>query len=167
MDCRVKPGNDNGESGQSFHSAGWSGGGRRRMNVKVAAAELAVQPVKQKIDHRRRVEREHLRHQKAADNGDAERPPQFRARADGNDQRQRAQHGGKRGHQDRPESRKAGLMDGLLRRQAQPPLAVEGEVHHHDAVLLHDADQQDDADEGDHRQFRAGDLEREQGAETG
>ena len=29
------------------------------------------------------------------------------------------------------------------------PLGPDGEVHHHDPVLLHDTDQQDDADEGD------------------
>ena len=35
---------------------------------------------------------------------------------------------------------------------AVAPLGGDGEVHHHDAVLLHDADQQDDADQRDHRQ---------------
>ena len=62
----------------------------------------------------------------------------------------------KRRHHDRPEARKAGLVNRLRRRQPALAFAVEREVHHHDAVLLDDADQQDDADEGDHRQLGAG-----------
>ena len=34
-------------------------------------------------------------------------------------------------------------------------LGLEGEVDHHDRVLLHDADQQDDADQRDHAQLGA------------
>jgi hypothetical protein len=39
----------------------------------VHAAPLAVQAVEQQVNHRRRVERQHLRHQQSADDGDAER----------------------------------------------------------------------------------------------
>ena len=63
-------------------------------SVETGAAQLAVQPVEQQVDHRRGVEREHLRHQKPADDGDAERPAQFGAGADGDHQRQRAEHRG-------------------------------------------------------------------------
>ena len=45
---------------------------------------------------------------------------------------------------------RAGLVDGPLRREAALALGLEREVDQHDAVLLDDADQQDDADEGDH-----------------
>ena len=45
--------------------------------------------------------------------------------------------------------------------------ALEREVHHHDAVLLDDADQQNDADEGDHRELGAEHLQRQQRAEAG
>ena len=43
-----------------------------------AAPQPAVQPIEQQIDHRRRVKREDLRHQQAADDGDAERAAQLR-----------------------------------------------------------------------------------------
>ena len=45
--------------------------------------------------------------------------------------------------------------------------AVEGEVDHHDRVLLHDADQQHDADDRDDRELGAADEEREDGAHPG
>jgi hypothetical protein len=41
-------------------------------------------------------------------------------------------------------------MDRLARALALDPFGVEGEIDHHDRVLLHDADQQDDADDADH-----------------
>ena len=62
-------------------------------------------------------------------------------------QRQRAEQRRERRHQDRPEALQAGLVDRLLRRQPALALGFEREVDHHDAVLLHDADQQDDADQ--------------------
>ena len=40
-------------------------------------------------------------------------------------------------------------MDRIARRHALVALRIEGEVDHHDRVLLDDADQQDDADDGD------------------
>ncbi len=45
--------------------------------------------------------------------------------------------------------KQAGLMDRLARALALDPLGLEGEVDHHDRVLLDDADQQDDADHRD------------------
>jgi hypothetical protein len=47
------------------------------------------------------------------------------------------------------------------------PLGFEGEVDHHDPVLLHQADEQDDADDGDHVQGLSGEVQREQCAERG
>ena len=35
-------------------------------------------------------------------------------------------------------------------------LGVQREIDHHDAVLLHNADEQDDADQRDHAEIRAG-----------
>ena len=45
------------------------------------------QPVDQEIDHGRRVQRQYLRDEQAADDGDAERPAQFGAGTGGQDQR--------------------------------------------------------------------------------
>ena len=44
---------------------------------------------------------------------------------------------------------------------------VEREIHDHDAVLLDDTDQQNDADKGDDGQRRIGDLQRQQRAKPG
>ena len=46
-------------------------------------------------------------------------------------------------------------------------LGLEREVDHDDAVLLHDADQEDDPDEGDQRQLGPEHLQRQQRAEAG
>ena len=64
-------------------------------------------------------------------------------------------HGGQRRHEDRTEAFHAGLANGLLRRQTPRPFGVEREVDKHDAVLLDDTDQQNDADKRDHRQVHA------------
>ena len=47
------------------------------------------------------------------------------------------------------------------------PLGLDGEVDHHDRVLLHDADQHDDADEGVDAEVQLEDHQREQRAEPG
>ena len=46
-------------------------------------------------------------------------------------------------------------------------LGVDGEVHHHDTVLLDDADQQDDADHGDQAEIVAEQHQRRDRAGTG
>src|SRR4029079_906188 len=134
---------------------------------KARSAEPAVQSVEQQIDHRRRVEREHLRDQQSANDGDTERAPKLGAGAYGDHQRQCTEHGGHRGHQDRAETGEAGVVNRPFRRETEPPFAVEREVHHHDAVLLHDADEENNADEGNDREFRAKQLQRKQRTETG
>ena len=85
---------------------------------------------------------------------------QLRADAGAEHQRQRAEHRRHRRHQDRPEAQQAGLIDRLARRHAFVALRLEREVDHHDRVLLHDADQQHDADDADDVEAGAGDLER-------
>ena len=63
---------------------------RRHLAATAAAREPARQPVEIEIDHRRGVERQPLGDQKAANDGDAERPTQFRSRARAQRQRQAA-----------------------------------------------------------------------------
>ena len=58
-----------------------------------------------------------------------------------------------RRHHDRPETQQAGLVDRLLRAFAFLPLGLQGKVDHHDRVLLHNADQQDDADQRDNAEL--------------
>ena len=81
------------------------------------ASDPVAEAVEIKIDDRRGVEREELREQQAADDGDAERPAQFRAGAVFQGQRQRAEQRGHGGHHDRAETQQAGLVDGFFRRQ--------------------------------------------------
>ena len=107
------------------------------------------------VDDRRRVQRQELAQQQAADDGHAERPAQFRPGAGTERQRQRAQQGGHGRHHDRPIAQPARLTDGFLGRASLVAFGVQREVHHHDGVLLHDADQQDDADQRDQIQVLA------------
>ena len=125
------------------------------------------QAVEHQIDHRRGEQRQHLADDQAADDGDAQRPAQFRAGAVAQHQRQRAEQRRHRGHQDRPEAQQAGLMDRLARRLALVALGLQREVDHHDGVLLDDADQQDDADDRDDVDVVAGDQQRDQRAGAG
>ena len=111
------------------------------------------------VDDRRREQRQRLAHDQAAHHGVAERLAQLRTRAAAERQRQRAEQRRHGGHHDRPEAQQAGLADGVVRRQMLLALRLDGEVHHHDAVFLHDADQQNDADQRHHRQI---DVEHQQ-----
>ena len=58
-------------------------------------------------------------------------------------------------------------MDRGLRRQPARPLGIERDVDHHDRVLLHDADQQDHADERDDRELGPAQHQRQRRAEPG
>ncbi len=77
----------------------------------------------------------------------AERLAQFRADAGSEDHRHRREEGGERRHQDRAEAEQAGLVDRVAGRLALLALRLEREIDHHDRVLLHDADQEHDADD--------------------
>ena len=67
------------------------------------------------VDHRRGVEREHLRNNEPADDRDAERLTQLRADPVSQRQRQRAEQRGHRRHHDRAKPNHARLVDRLLR----------------------------------------------------
>ncbi len=59
---------------------------------------------------------------------------------------QQRRHGG---HHDGTEPQQAGLINRFFWRLAFLTLGFQGEIDHHDGVLLHNADQQNDADERD------------------
>ncbi len=59
-----------------------------------------------------------------------------------------------------------GLIDRLARIEAVFALRLQGEVDHHDGVLLHDADQQHHPDQRDQAEFGAEEEQRENGART-
>ncbi len=130
-------------------------------------AERRAEPLEIEIDDRRRIERQRLAERQTADDGQAQRSPQLRADAVTEHQRQRAEHRRHRRHQDRAQAQQAGLIDRLARRQPLDALRFEGEVDHHDRVLLDDAYQQHDADDADDVEPGAGRVEREQRADAG
>ena len=82
-------------------------------------------------------------------------------------QRDAAQQRGHRGHHDGTEAQQAGFVDGFRRVLAVLALGFQCEVDHHDAVFLHDADEQDDADDGHHAEILTEEHEREQRADAG
>jgi hypothetical protein len=135
---------------------------RERSNCRVRA-----RPVEGEVDHRRGVQRQHLAHQQAADHGQAQRlaqlgampPPSISGSAPSSAARVVIRMGRKR-------SRQAWKM---ASRGARPAVAfgVEGEVDHHDRVLLDDADQQDDADHRNHVELVPGAEQRQQRADGG
>ncbi len=96
-----------------------------------------------------------------------QRTPQLRADAGTQHQRQGAEQGGEGRHQDRPKTQQAGLVDRFPRRHALLAFGGQREVDHHDGVLLHDADQQNDADDGDHVQLAARQPQRQQRPDPG
>ena len=131
------------------------------------AGESLRQVVEENVDHRRGVEGEHLAQEQAADHGDAQRPAQLRPDSRSDRQRDSAQQRGHGGHHDGTKAQQAGLVDRIGRVQAPLPFSFQGEVDHHDAVLFHDADEQDDADNCHHAQILVKQNEREQRAHAG
>src|SRR5580698_7852142 len=131
------------------------------------AEVLAPDTVEEEIDNRSGEEREHLRDEQTADDGDAERGAELRAGAAAECERNSAEERGHRGHHDGTEAQKAGLIDGLFGRHALFALGFESEVDHHDGVLFNDADQKDDSYKRDDREAVAGDEQRENGADAG
>ena len=119
-------------------------------------AQAIVEPVEIEIDHRRRVERQHLADEQPADDGDAERLAQFRAApcpsASGRPPSIAAivviMIGRKRSRQ--------ACVDRLVGLQSRARSASSAKSIIMMRVLLDDADQQDDADQRDDARDRSG-----------
>jgi hypothetical protein len=128
------------------------------------AAPAPTETVEVQVNHRCGEQGQNLAQQQAADHHQTQRLAQFRAGTGGQHQRHGTEQRGQGGHQDRPETQQGRLIDRRLRIHALIALCVEGEVDHHDRVLLHDTDQQNDADDRDHAQVIAAQDQRQQGA---
>ena len=126
-----------------------------------------AEPFHPDVDHGRGVEVEDLAHDEAADDRDAERLPQFRAVAVTQGQGHRTEQGRHGGHHDRAETQQAGPVDRVLRARPGPALVLDREIDHEDGVLLHDADEQDDADERHDREIGARDEQGQDRAAAG
>ena len=66
-----------------------------------------------------------------------------------------------------PETQQTGLINCLLRRFAFPALGLQSEIHHHDAVFLDDADQQDNPNKSNDAEFGAADEQCQDSPDSG
>src|SRR5579871_2639057 len=125
------------------------------------------QPIKEQIDHRRRKQRQRLRDDQATDDRDSQRPPQLTSCATAQRQRKTTKHRRHRRHHDRTEAQQACFVDRLPWSLAAFTLGYQRKVDHHDGVLLHDADQQDDADHRNNAQLHLEQQQRDKRADSG
>src|ERR1700690_817745 len=72
-----------------------------------------AQPVEVEIDHRSRIESEHLAHDQTANNRNSQGAAQLGSGTAAQGQRQSAQHRGHGGHQDRTQTQQARFIDGI------------------------------------------------------
>ena len=114
------------------------------------ATHSQPQAIQFEIDHGRRIKRDQLTQEQAADDGDAERTPKFRTCARPKGQRQSAEQRRHGGHQNWTEAQHASFKNGVSRVLALFALRHEREIDHHYGVLLDDPDEQHDADDRNH-----------------
>ena len=93
---------------------------RSFLTLRSRRCDASRQSVEGQVDHRRRVQRQQLADDQAADDGDTERAPQLRPNAAAERQRQRTQQRRQRGHQDRTEAQQARLIDRVAVRSCPP-----------------------------------------------
>ena len=129
--------------------------------------ESRGQAVEPEIDNRRGVQGEQLADQQTAHNRDSQGMTQFRSCASTKSQRQTAEQRCHGGHHDGTETQQAGLKNCFLRWFVFDSFRFEGEVNHHDGVLLHDANQQNDPDQANDTEIVAGDQQRQDGSDAG
>src|SRR5262249_36191238 len=112
-----------------------------------------LETVEVQVDDWCRVQRQQLAKNQAPDNRDAQWPPQLRSGPHAECQRQATQQRRHGGHDDGAEPQQTGLEDGGLWALALVAFGLEGEVDHHDGVLFHDTDEQNDTNHGDDAQI--------------
>src|ERR1019366_8997312 len=123
-----------------------------------------LQAVEVKVDHRGGEQGQYLAHHQPADDGDAQRAAQLASGAGAERQRQGSQHGGECGHQNGAETQQAGFENGVTGTLAFNAFGGQSEIDDQDAVLLHQADQQNDADHGDDAEVGVSQHQSQQGA---
>src|SRR5450759_4548120 len=126
-----------------------------------------AQVVKSQINDRRCKKRQYLTENKPSHHSNAQRMAQLRSDSGTDHQWKRTKQGGHSRHHNRPEAQQACLIYGFARRLAFFALSIKGKVNHHNGILLHDADEQDDTYDTDDAQVASGNHEREQRADPG
>src|SRR5665213_1296394 len=128
-------------------NAGFGGG------LRLGWSFFMGKPVHEDIYDRCRVQRQRLADNQSADHGDAKRPPQFRSRAGTEGQRQAAQQRRHGGHHNRTKTKQTGLINRVHGVLPFIALRLQRKIDHHDAVLLDDADEKNNANERNHAQI--------------
>ena len=105
--------------------------------------------IEEDVDDRRGVEREYLAQKKSANHGNAQRTTELRTHALTQSQRKTRQQCGHGGHHDGAEAQQAGIIDRIRGDLDMLSFSLNRKVDHHDSVLLDNADQENDADDGD------------------
>src|ERR1039457_6718314 len=132
--------------------------------ASAAPGEMPYHPILEvvhiEIDHGGRVQGQRLADDESADDGDAERSANLGTNSSAERQRNRAQHGGRGGHHDGTEADQRRFVNRFLRGLAGT-FYLKREVNHHDGVLLHDANQQNDANQRDHVELHVEEQKRQ------
>ncbi len=111
------------------------------MRLFVLAPEAMRDVVKKDVDDGRGIECQRLAQKQPANHRDPKRTPQLRPKTPAQGEREPAQQRGHGGHHDRTKAKQAGLINCIRRVLSILSLGLQRKVHHHDAVLFHDADQ--------------------------
>ena len=129
-------------------------------DVEFFALHSQPEPVKSQVKHRCGVEGQELTDNKSTDNTDPKRLPELRPSTGPQGQRQSSKKSRHGGHQDWAKAEQTCFKNGISRALPLLPFHLEGEIDHHDGVLFDNADQQHDADDGNHVEI---DSEKRQG----
>ena len=131
-----------------------------------APRHALAQPVQQYVDGGGGEQGHELAGEQAADDGHAQGLAQLGPLAKANGQRQCAQAGGQRGHEDGAQALEAGFAHGAARVQAPLAFGAQGKVDDEDGVFLDDANEQEHANEGHDGEFHLHGQKRQHGSEA-
>src|SRR5580765_6094977 len=131
-------------------SVGRMGGHFGAPHLNNPSAQGQAQTLEVEVDDGSRVQRQELGHDEPAHDREPEGTAQLAAGAEIERERQTSEERGHGGHHDRTEPQKASFGNRLEGGLPAAALGVDREVDHHDRVLLHQPDQQQDADQRDH-----------------
>src|SRR5438874_556022 len=129
--------------------------------------QMAGEPIKRQVNNRRGVERQNLAENQAAHDSYAERATKLRTDAVTKCERQAAEKRRHGGHHDGTKAQEAGFVNGIERRLPFLAFGLESEVDHHNGVFLDNADQENDADEGNDAELSVADQESKNRADAG
>ena len=165
---RAEKGRDRGGHGRASRGeekereVSWSSARLRPPQLPSVAA-VTSPFVSHRVDRRRHDQRQHQREEQSADDADGERLEELGAGAEGQGERQHAEHGGEGRHQHGAEAAAAGAAEGGGEVFAGAEVVFDG-VEHEDAVFRDDADDHDQAHHRDDVERRARDEQRGQAA---